>query len=80
MSTQRAAQPGAVVQHIVHIGDIVLPGDPVMIVETMKFEAAIVATEPGTVRAIAPLGTIVQVGAELLTVDPDADRRRDDHT
>jgi biotin carboxyl carrier protein len=72
MTTQRAVQPGAVVAHLVAVGDTVTGGAPVLVVETMKFETVVLAEVPGTVTAIAPLGEIVAVGTELCAIADEA--------
>lgn len=68
MTIQHAQQPGAVVRHVVHVGDVVTAGDPVVVVETMKFESVIAAEGPGVVAELTPIGEIVAVGTPLCDI------------
>jgi len=48
----RAPMPGSVVSVPVAIGDIVKPGDTLIVIESMKLEVALKATQPGRVAVI----------------------------
>ena len=67
----RAAAPALVVAVQVEVGQEVLPGETVAIVESMKMETAIEAPFAGRVREVlATVGTQVEVGAPLVCLDP----------
>jgi 3-methylcrotonyl-CoA carboxylase alpha subunit len=59
--------PGKVLQVLVEVGQIVEPGQPLMILEAMKMEHRIIASQEGTVSAINfSEGDQVQQGSALL--------------
>ena len=62
-----APMPGKVLQVLVEVGQIVEPGQPLMILEAMKMEHRIIASQEGTVSAINfSEGDKVQQGSALL--------------
>ncbi len=67
----RSPAPGVIVSLPVEVGDEVVPGDRLAVIEAMKMENAIVAEFPGTVREVS-VRTNVQVGAgaPLLVIEP----------
>ena len=66
-----APMPGLVVQVLTHEGEDVEAGHPLVVVEAMKMQNALVAPLKGRVRAIpvAP-GTAVETGQLLLAITP----------
>lgn len=68
-----AEQPGAVVQHLAQPGGHVAPGDPILVVETMKFETVVTTQVAGVVRGMAGLGEVVGVGSVLCAIDTAAE-------
>jgi len=69
-----APMPGLVVQVLTHEGEEVEAGHPLVVVEAMKMQNALVAPLKGRVRAIpvAP-GTAVETGQLLLAITPEGD-------
>jgi glutaconyl-CoA/methylmalonyl-CoA decarboxylase subunit gamma len=67
-----APMPGLVVQVLTHEGEEVEAGHPLVVVEAMKMQNALVAPLKGRVRAIpvAP-GTAVESGQLLLAITPE---------
>ncbi len=67
-----APMPGLVVQVLTHEGEDVEAGHPVVVVEAMKMQNALVAPLKGRVRSIpvAP-GTAVESGQLLLAITPE---------
>ncbi len=66
-----APMPGLVTQVLVREGDVVRPGQPLVIVEAMKMEHVIRAARAGTVRAIrVRAGEQVDGGAVVAEVGP----------
>lgn len=67
-----APMPGLVVEVIVHVGDEVEAGRPIVVIEAMKMQNALVAPLAGRVASIpvAP-GTAVETGQLLVTITPD---------
>ncbi|MDG1550385.1 MAG: biotin/lipoyl-binding protein [Candidatus Poseidoniaceae archaeon] len=62
-----APMPGKVLQVLVEVGQIVESGQPLMILEAMKMEHRIIASQEGTVSAINfSEGDQVQQGSALL--------------
>jgi acetyl/propionyl-CoA carboxylase alpha subunit len=62
-----APMPGKVLQVLVEVGQKVEPGQPLMILEAMKMEHRIIASQEGTVSAINfSEGDQVQQGSALL--------------
>jgi len=56
-------------------GDAVVPGDTVVLLESMKMEIPVLAEAPGTVAAVkVSAGDVVQEGDVLVTVEPSHDR------
>lgn len=52
------------------VGDSVKKGDPILILEIMKMETPVVATEDGTVASInVSVGDMVEAGALLATLN-----------
>ena len=66
-----APMPGLVVQVLTHEGEDVEAGHPLVVVEAMKMQNALVAPLKGRVRSIpvAP-GTTVETGQLLLAITP----------
>jgi biotin carboxyl carrier protein len=66
-----APMPGLVVQVLTHVGEDVEAGHPLVVVEAMKMQNALVAPLKGRVRLIpvAP-GTAVESGQLLLAITP----------
>lgn len=66
----RAPAPAVVVGVVVESGQTVSAGDPLVVVESMKMETAVVAPFAGTVRAIsATANTQVDAGAPLVQLE-----------
>ena len=67
-----APMPGLVVQVLAHEGEEVEAGHPLVVVEAMKMQNALVAPLKGRVRSIpvAP-GTAVESGQLLLAITPE---------
>lgn len=64
-----APMPGTIFKILVNVGDTVKTNQPVMILEAMKMENEIVATQDGTVKAIhVSQGAMVNPGDPLLTI------------
>ena len=64
-----APMPGVVLKILVKPGDVVTKGTPLVILEAMKMEHAIVAHTDGTVSAInCREGELVQPGVDLVTL------------
>jgi 3-methylcrotonyl-CoA carboxylase alpha subunit len=64
-----APMPGVVLRILVHEGDVVAKGVPLLILEAMKMEHQISAGHDGTVAAIhCKEGDLVQPGVELVTL------------
>lgn len=69
-----ATVPGSLVSLLAHPGDLVRAGQRVAVIEAMKMEFEIVATQGGRVQAVlAELGHVVGEGQPLLALDPTAD-------
>jgi 3-methylcrotonyl-CoA carboxylase alpha subunit len=67
----KSPMPGQVLQVLVRAGETVKRGQPLMIVEAMKMEHAVVAPADGTVEAVTfAAGDRVEEGAQLLRVKP----------
>ena len=65
-----APMPGMIVRVAVQLGDAVLPGQPLIVMEAMKMENELRATAAGTVKAVrATAGTAVDKGAVLLELE-----------
>ena len=65
-----APMPGMIVRVAVQVGDSVLPGQPLIVMEAMKMENELRATAAGTVKAVrATAGTAVDKGAILLELE-----------
>lgn len=65
-----APMPGVVLKILVRPGDVVTKGTPLVILEAMKMEHAIVAHTDGTVTAIhCQEGELVQPGVDLVTLE-----------
>jgi propionyl-CoA carboxylase alpha chain len=68
-----ARMPGKVIDLRVAVGDRVSPGQTLVVLEAMKMEHPMSATEPGVVREVrVALGDQVESGAVLLVVEADA--------
>ena len=64
-----APMPGVVLKILVKVGDVVTKGTPLVILEAMKMEHAILAGSDGTVTAInCSEGEMVQPGFDLVTL------------
>jgi 3-methylcrotonyl-CoA carboxylase alpha subunit len=71
-----APMPGKVVKVHVTAGQTVGAGAPLMILEAMKMEHAIMAPADGRITAVHfAAGDAVEEGAELLTLEPAADTK-----
>ncbi|HMI31310.1 MAG TPA: biotin/lipoyl-containing protein [Candidatus Limnocylindrales bacterium] len=67
-----APMPGLVVQVLAHEGEEVEAGHPVVVIEAMKMQNALVAPIKGRVRAIpVKPGTAVESGQLLLAITPE---------
>ncbi len=65
-----APMPGMIVRIGVSVGDVVQPGQGLVVMEAMKMENELRATSAGTVKAIlAEPGTAVEKGAILLELE-----------
>lgn len=65
-----APMPGMIVRVAVQVGDVVQPGQPLIVMEAMKMENELRATAAGTVKAVrAVAGTAVDKGAVLLELE-----------
>jgi len=66
-----APMPGVVLKIFVAVGDVVVKGGPLLILEAMKMEHQISAIYDGTVRALhCKAGDLVQPGVELISIEP----------
>lgn len=64
-----APMPGAILKILVNVGDAVKQNQPLMILEAMKMENEIVASNNGTVTGIhVQQGDVVNPGDPLITV------------
>lgn len=64
-----APMPGAILKILVNVGDAVKQNQPLMILEAMKMENEIVASNDGTVTGIhVQQGDVVNPGDPLITV------------
>jgi 3-methylcrotonyl-CoA carboxylase alpha subunit len=64
-----APMPGVVLKILVKVGDEVIKGTPLLILEAMKMEHQITAPRDGTVAAInCKEGEMVQPGLDLVTL------------
>jgi pyruvate carboxylase subunit B len=62
-----APMPGLIVRVNVHVGDVVEPGQGLVVMEAMKMENELRTTSAGTVKAIlAAPGTAVEKGAVVV--------------
>ena len=60
---------GAVWKITTAVGDRIEPGDPIMIIESMKMEIPVIAEHPGTVTGVwVTPGDVVQEGDVLLAL------------
>ena len=67
-----APMPGLVVEILAQVGEMVEAGSPLVVVEAMKMQNALVAPLKGRVAAIrVGPGTAVEAGQLLLAVTPD---------
>jgi len=67
-----APMPGKVIELRVQVGDRVEPGQTVVVLEAMKMEHPMRASEAGVVREVrVAVGDQVESGATLLVVEPD---------
>jgi len=65
-----APMPGMIVRVAVQVGDAVVPGQGLVVMEAMKMENELRATSAGTVKAVlAQPGTAVEKGAILLELE-----------
>ncbi|MCX6400863.1 MAG: fused acetyl/propionyl-CoA carboxylase subunit alpha/methylmalonyl-CoA decarboxylase subunit alpha [Propionibacteriales bacterium] len=70
----RSPAPALVVATPVAIGDEVVAGQPVLVLESMKMETAITAPFTGQVRELlVRVGSQVETGAPLMRLEPTAD-------
>ncbi|MBC7701985.1 carboxyl transferase domain-containing protein [Aquabacterium sp.] len=69
-----ASVPGSLVSIQVHPGDTVRAGQRVAVIEAMKMEFEIIATQGGRVEAVlAEVGHVVSEGQALIALDPAGD-------
>ena len=69
-ATMSAPMPGIVLKILVRPADVVLKGQPLLILEAMKMEHVIAAPRDGTIAAInCQEGELVQPGVELITLE-----------
>ncbi len=62
---------GVVISYAVAVGDAVLPGQPVAVLEALKMEHVVVATVAGVVREIAlEVGDTIFEGTPVLFIEP----------
>ncbi len=67
----RAVMPGFVTRVLVREGDLVEPGTPLVVVETMKMENEVRAEQPGVVRNVrVQAGSTVNAGELLVEIGP----------
>lgn len=65
-----APMPGMIIRVAVQVGDVVEPGQGLVVMEAMKMENELRATAAGTVKAVlAQPGTAVEKGAVLLELE-----------
>ena len=70
MSEVTAPMAGKVINIVVNVGDQVNVDDEVLILEAMKMEMPIVATDSGTVKEIkCNKGDAVESGAVLIVIE-----------
>jgi pyruvate carboxylase subunit B len=66
----KAPMPGMIVRVAVQVGDRVVPGQSLVVMEAMKMENELRATAAATVRAVLAVpGTAVEKGALLLEME-----------
>ena len=66
----KAPMPGMIVRVAVNVGDKVVPGQSLVVMEAMKMENELRATAAATVKAVlAVAGTAVEKGALLLEME-----------
>lgn len=66
----KAPMPGMIVRVAVQVGDQVVPGQSLVVMEAMKMENELRATAAATVKAVlATAGTAVEKGALLLEME-----------
>lgn len=67
---QLSPMPGTILKVLVKEGDTVKANQPLMVLEAMKMENEIVATQDGTVAGIhVTLGQIINAGDALITIN-----------
>ncbi|MBI5924288.1 MAG: carbamoyl-phosphate synthase large subunit [Aquabacterium sp.] len=70
----KAHVPGSLVSLLVQPGEVVRSGQKLAVIEAMKMEFEILATQGGRVEAVlTEVGTVVNEGQALLAIDPSAD-------
>jgi len=73
-----APMPGKVLQVLVAVGDVVEPGQALVVLEAMKMETTLRAEIAGTVAVVgASPGAMVEAGATLVEVGPPAASQTD---
>ena len=66
--------PAAVVKVLVEVGDVVVEGQPLVVVSAMKMEITLTAPYSGTVRGVnAAVGEQVSPGRILVEIEPHAE-------
>jgi acetyl-CoA/propionyl-CoA carboxylase biotin carboxyl carrier protein len=61
---------GSVLRTVRAVGDVVVAGEPVLVLEAMKMENEIVAHRPGRLSELVPaIGAAVRVGDHLFTIE-----------
>ena len=68
--TVNAVLAGNIFEVHVAVGDVVAEGTPLLIVEAMKMETAVIAPRAGSITAVSVAeGDVVSVGDPLVTID-----------
>jgi biotin carboxyl carrier protein len=64
--------PGKIVRILVKLGDVVAKDQPILVMEAMKMENQIKATQAGKVSKISVTeGQALETGAELLVIEAE---------
>ena len=72
--TIKAVMPGVVVETLVELGDEVVEGQPLLILEAMKMQNEVTAPIRGTVSSIhCEDGMSVEANVPLIVIEPEAE-------